>query len=54
MYTAGPYQIIYDPAGPTEGEAGGWYLSDGTLELGIHRTLKAAKEAAEADREKRA
>lgn len=51
FYTAGPYQILYDPAGPTEGETGGWYLSDGTKELGIYPTLKRAKEAAEEDRQ---
>lgn len=43
----GRFNIIWDPAGPKEGEPGGWYLRDGSEWVGIYRLLSEAKAAAQ-------
>lgn len=48
--TDGRYEIRWDPAGRTEDEQGGWYLSLNEQHLGIFPTLSAAKQAAEEER----
>lgn len=44
--TDGRFEILWDPAGRTEDEDGGWWLSEGDRFLGIFKTLKVAKERA--------
>jgi hypothetical protein len=44
--TDGRFTIIWDPAGRTEGEAGGWCLLRESEHLGTYPLLRAAKEAA--------
>jgi hypothetical protein len=50
VYHAERFEIIWDPAGPTEGERGGWYVYRGGMRLGILPTLAAAKTLAEVAR----
>jgi hypothetical protein len=45
---AGDFEIIYDPAGPVEGEPGGWYVWKGGAQLGMRFKLADAKALAEA------
>lgn len=47
VYAAEGFEIIWDPAGPVEGEPGGWYLRKGSTRLGVFRTLAGAKARAE-------
>jgi hypothetical protein len=49
-YAAGPYEIRWDPAGPVEGEPGGWYLWDVTRLIGVYPRIAEAKAQAEAER----
>jgi hypothetical protein len=42
--------IIWDPAGPTEGEEGGWYVWRRGIRVGIRSTLAGAKALAEVAR----
>lgn len=44
----GPFDIIWDPAGRTEDEPGGWWLESDCRLLGIYPTLQKAKAAAQA------
>jgi hypothetical protein len=48
-YRSGEFLILYDPAGPVEGERGGWYVWKGTRLLGMRFTLADAKVLAEAN-----
>jgi hypothetical protein len=50
VYRSGEFEILYDPAGPVEGERGGWYVWKGTQQLGVRFTLADAKGLAEANR----
>jgi len=50
VYVSEPFKIIWDPAGRTEGERGGWWLESDHEVLGIFQTLREAKAAAEAAR----
>src|SRR6185312_3292298 len=45
--TPGPFNIIWDPAGRTEDECGGWWLKSDSDVLGIFPTLREAKAAAQ-------
>jgi hypothetical protein len=47
VYRSGEFEIIYDPAGPVEGERGGWYVWKGAVQLGMRFTLADAKAFAE-------
>jgi hypothetical protein len=50
VYVSEPFDIIWDPAGRTEDEVGGWWLETDHEVLGIFPTLREAKAAAEAAR----
>jgi hypothetical protein len=47
VYVSEPFDIIWDPAGRTEDEDGGWWLESDHEVLGIFPTLREAKAAAE-------